>query len=537
MVTTSPQFRAWLKQATNMKLSSDASVARITHEGITDLESLRDFDKATITSLQRACSHAIAAIPVDLANGIQAEAAVAASNVSTISIHRLIVASNAAKYYHSIGRTLSFPNMHYASVLSDFQDDFAAYEVLKKQDTPEVPKISDKDKDKKVINWMPRFEDAMSRTFGAKGPLMYVIRTTAPVPTEVDDPLVANSHFGVSGSMMEELIKRLEHTGSVYRDDNKTVYMAISKAAAGTSVESTIKTFSRTNNGRGAYFALIANHAGDTKYRSIVKSRMNTLTNMKWNGRSYPLETHVSNHRQAADDLLECATHINNQVPNEPQRVEYLLDSINCQDAALQAAIGNIRADSNGMRSLFEPAAAHLLEVDPYRRAAKNGGGRGNGAAQISDVRFGAGRGETGVDLRWYPRKEFLNLSSAQKDELTAWQKTSAGKKAIKKGQKKGKDKRRRGDGDDDTSSSGGNWKKKMKKAMKTPEGLAHVMSIMAEEEAKSTAYVASLRSTLPPAATAPPSAAPSAAQVESVAGNYSNMSTQVKLQSILKKK
>ena len=95
--------------------------------------------------------------------------------------------------------------------------------------------------------------------------------------------------------------------------------MAISKAASGTSAESTIKTFARTKDGRGAFRALIANHA---------IARMNLVTNIKWNGRSYPVETHVSNHRQAADDLTECAMHISNQVPDESQRVEYLLYSI-----------------------------------------------------------------------------------------------------------------------------------------------------------------------------------------------------------------
>ena len=49
-VTTS--FRSWLKANTNMKLSSDAAVLRITYEGITTFKSLNDFDKrASIHSL------------------------------------------------------------------------------------------------------------------------------------------------------------------------------------------------------------------------------------------------------------------------------------------------------------------------------------------------------------------------------------------------------------------------------------------------------------------------------------------------------
>ena len=168
---------------------------------------------------------------------------------------------------------------------------------------------------------------------------------------------------------MDELIKRLPHTGAIYKNDNITVYMKIEEAVRGTSVESTVKTFASRRDGRRAFMALIANHAGEIKYRSISKKRLNHLQNIKWNGRAYPLESHVSNHRQAVDDLRECSTHITVTVPNDSQRVEYLLDSITCQDASLQAAIGIVRANTNNMRHNFELAAASLIEVDPSKRS------------------------------------------------------------------------------------------------------------------------------------------------------------------------
>lgn len=59
------------------------------------------------------------------------------------------------------------------------------------------------------------------------------------------------------------------------------------------------------------------------------------------------------------------------------------MDSISNQDSALQAAIGN------GMRSQFENAAARMLEVDPYRRAARNQHKPAK-IAKISDTRFNA---------------------------------------------------------------------------------------------------------------------------------------------------
>ena len=81
--------------------------------------------------------------------------------------------------------------------------------------------------------------------------------------------------------------------------------------------------------------ALMSNHAGEVKHRSISKKRLNLLQNIKWNGWAYPLESHVSNHRQAHDDLLECSAHIQCAVPGPEQKVEYLIDSIACTDSTL----------------------------------------------------------------------------------------------------------------------------------------------------------------------------------------------------------
>ena len=60
--------------------------------------------------------------------------------------------------------------------------------------------------------------------------------------------------------------------------------MMVAKVVAGTSVESTIKLFSQRKYGQAAFLDLIANHAGDMKYRAFLKSRNNLLQNIKCNG-------------------------------------------------------------------------------------------------------------------------------------------------------------------------------------------------------------------------------------------------------------
>ena len=132
------------------------------------------------------------------------------------------------------------------------------------------------------------------------------------------------------------------------------------------------------------------------------------------------MEQHVSNIRTAIDNLRDCVTHIGNAVPNTPQRVEFLLYSITSQDNALQAAMGNIRADTNGLRSDFEGATSHLIEFDPYQKSTKSNPTKPNPVI-FSAVTF-TGRGKIEVNLHWHTRKEFIDIYSEHKDELTYWQ-------------------------------------------------------------------------------------------------------------------
>ena len=103
------------------------------------------------------------------------------------------------------------------------------------------------------------------------------------------------------------------------------------------------------------------------KYRAIAKKRQKLLQTIKRTGNSYALETHVSNHLQAYDDLRECSTNITVPVPSDPQRVEYLINSITSKDSTLQASIGLVLANTNIMRNYFEGAANIIIEIDPYR--------------------------------------------------------------------------------------------------------------------------------------------------------------------------
>ena len=108
-------FKAWLKANSNIKLSSDAAVTRLTYEGITNMESLIDFDKMSIESLPNTCKERIPEIAEDLVNGVQAEQMIPGANISSICVRRLIVASNAVRYYTAIDRAPNTTNMRLQS--------------------------------------------------------------------------------------------------------------------------------------------------------------------------------------------------------------------------------------------------------------------------------------------------------------------------------------------------------------------------------------------------------------------------------------
>ena len=70
VVQSTAGFRAWLKSSVNMKLSSNASVTRLLHEGINNMNALLDFDKDSIEALPKACARTIDDIETDAANEV-----------------------------------------------------------------------------------------------------------------------------------------------------------------------------------------------------------------------------------------------------------------------------------------------------------------------------------------------------------------------------------------------------------------------------------------------------------------------------------
>mmetsp|Transcript_29643 Transcript_29643/g.45321 ORF Transcript_29643/g.45321 Transcript_29643/m.45321 type:complete len:161 (-) Transcript_29643:1644-2126(-) len=160
MAQPTAEFKAWLKASTNMKLSSNGAVLRLTKEGITNFESLTDFDKESIESLLRTYKETTRAITADAPNGIAAESSIPGAkpkfNLRSPSHHcyeccRVV-------YLYRKDNVSQIDGV----ILKPFKVEWDTYQDLHEQDEPDVPLINDKDIDRKVIKWAPIFFDCLT---------------------------------------------------------------------------------------------------------------------------------------------------------------------------------------------------------------------------------------------------------------------------------------------------------------------------------------------------------------------------------------
>ena len=288
-----------------------------------------------------------------------------------------------------------------------------------KDTKPDVPKLT---KNMTVAKWNDSLRVYASQVFGArKSTLEYLLRKEKAVNPTPPTLLANCPHSADAGSIQGEQARRLSHTHPLYRDDNKTLFGVLEVALRGTVYEASIKPFQRKAEGRKAYLALIAQHAGKDKWVKILRDAKTYVNEKKWDGTTGQLmQSHIEKCRECYVDIENAAEHIKEQIPAPRTRVQSLLDSIEgCKDPNVCARVAAISNEANGMLDNFEKAVAHLIPVCPV--AAKVGKKRKN--ANVSgvggNVNLKPGTGpKTGVELRYYKPKEFSQLSQEMMDEL-----------------------------------------------------------------------------------------------------------------------
>lgn len=462
MVLTAAQITAFFTGADQIGLEQ-RTVNQLANEGITTPGDLVDFDKETISMVAENLRRPGGREPNPDPNAAPGSTISTQPYVfSAKSQQRLLAAANAVRYYEDTGRALTAANLRYDPVIRNFQEQYKALQQRKKEDPPDVPKIT---KALPVLKWAEAFDDHLTRCIGKRNiPLAYVVRSVA-VPIGAPPPFVANlPHSEEHGSVEAELIALATHNHPLFRDDNAEVYYAVEEATRGTQYAASLKPFQRSKDGRSALLAIKGQYAGEDKWEAERKRQEDVMHNRVWKGQSnFTLERFVAQHRNAFVMLQQCAEHISYQLPNERTRVTYLLDNIQCSDATLQAAIAAVRQDkgADGMMQDFEAAVAYLLPSDPVAKKRTSGSKRdqalisdttGEGKQDTAEVSAVTGakpaRGKTGVEFRFYKKKEYDKLTKEQQDELREHRRSRDGatndtsdKKRKDKSAKNGQDK------------------------------------------------------------------------------------------------
>ena len=431
--------------------------------------------------------------------------------ISVKSIKRLKAAARLVRYYESIGVVLTAANTGWDTI-KNFELQRTAMDEDSKKRAPDVPKLN---KNTTVAKWDDSFKVHVRKVYGAReATLEYGIRKEVAVVMPHPGLLADHPHSEAAKSIQGEQANRLSHTHPLYQRDNDQLYSMLEAATRGTAYEATIKPFRMAHNGRGAYLALISQHAGKDTWDSVLRTAKDYINNRKWDGTpAITMEAHIEKCRSCYVDWETAAQHVPDQVPEARSRVKSLLDSMeNCQDGKVAARVAYVSDERNGMMTNFENAATYLLPACPV--AAKLSKKRKTVTIESVGGNLKSGTGpDTGVELRYYLPKEYKALTKDQQEELRRLRpskKKSKGKEGVVNGNDRNK---RKGHG------NGKKWTKKTFNKNVSALIKKHEEAKLEEEKQKAedVAEIAQLISSISGKSTATDATASAAMQLNSI--------------------
>ena len=381
----------------------------IQNEGLTTFSDFAEFDKEEIETLCASVRKPGGTIPNPAAGaGAPATIPNPGHNIPAICEKRLVSAAYTAVIYDMIGRTVTQVSLS-RTRLKKFDEHKLL--ISQHEDPEKLPVVS---KSFGIMRAMDLVPSHLRERLGVrKVALSYIIRDVVnppPIPEQAANSATSENYI----SIMDELIDYAPHGDRAYAEDNAKVYQILQDMVSGTSFESSIKTFQRSRDGRGAYLALCQHNLGSSKWDKIVEDAETYVMKREWNGKNprFNLRAHISKTREAYNDMIRASQFISFQVPNEHTRVGRLIKSITSKDPAIVSAITHIHGNPQ-QRSNFELAADFLLLTAPstqhqnstHRVSAATTGNKPKGP-------------KTGIELRYYKSSEYNNLNADQRAEL-----------------------------------------------------------------------------------------------------------------------
>ena len=398
---------------------SERTFGRLTSEDIFSPDDLAGLNENTIVQIFKNFAKPgvgpAFATEDDEKNGTVTVMELPSFGVSGKSRDRFTAAVGAATYYDKVGRELTPENMTW-SVIYNFQLQHDA--MLTREDVAlEVPKFG-KTHGASIPRWMEAIQAFFRHKLGVYGvPLSWIIRDVSPVDMPGPDLLHGQPHSAL-GNVEEELIHRTDHANPLFPMDNGALYDFLEQATRGTKLATTIINYRKKRDGRGAWLAIQAQHAGVDLWETLIRTAQATYAR-KWTGlNNTTLVQFVSRLRKAFADHQEASENVSTEVPNGRSKVTILMDAIETSDPGVLARMAAIQQDEANKRENFEHAATYLVPACPVAKKQSNKLKITAGVSSVqSDLRVSVGP-KTGVEIRWFKPHEWKKLSRAQQDEV-----------------------------------------------------------------------------------------------------------------------
>ena len=356
--------------------------------------------------------------------------------IGAVTEGKIMHAAQLAKFYERTGRTPMLEHVT-MTVVKDFTRQWEALES-RKEESIEVPKLT---KELGVLKWVNVFTTFLERVIGAQhAPLACVARAEAkPKPEET---LPSKCYTEKGGSVEGDLIRFCTHGNSDFKEDSKRLFYLLEESVRGSAYASSLDPYHEKKDGRAAYKSFIRQFAGRDKWSEELLKNVKYIQEGKWKSTgNFPLEKHIAKHRHCFLMIKQCVKHVDYAVPLETMRVQYLFDSIESADLALNSAMTHVKADDDkktGKYHSFEKTAEYLAPYDPVKKNRKSSNKR---TFEVSDVRGESPMdrpiprkpraGVSGVEWRWYNADEYKKLNAMQKQELHEFRNSEEGKKWI----------------------------------------------------------------------------------------------------------
>jgi hypothetical protein len=285
----------------------------------------------------------------------------------------------------------------------------------------EVPTFEEKD----MVKTIDSIDSYLRSYLGErKVPLAYVTRQDAVVTPSVDDPPANYT------TVEEEMIARaphLDNQGNIvatFAADNRKVWDILQGICRDLNGWTWIKSFSRSKNGRDAYWALYNHYLGVSNADNVQSIAENKLQNTFYTGerRRFNFEKYVQIHKDC-HTALEGLEEFGFPRLDDRTKVRHLLNGMRTD--SLDAAKGQIwaspvlRADFEACVDLFKTFLSqqsanntNTMNVSDtstnYRGGGRGRGGRGDRQERRTDRRDGGrGRGRGGSRGRYGGRAPY----------------------------------------------------------------------------------------------------------------------------------